>query len=206
MRIAVVGTGNIGSTLGTAFAAAGHDVVFGSRGPSRDEAAAGPSATSARVADIAESLDGAEVVVLALPGGAVADFVRDHGEHLAGVLVVDAANSIGAGGPAHHHDLVTSAAPTARYARAFNTLGFENMQNPRFGSERADMFFSCEAQDEPVVESLIEAVGLRPVYVGAGQHDVVDGLLRLWFALSVGQRRGRRLAFRMLTDADAPAT
>jgi predicted dinucleotide-binding enzyme len=203
MRIAVIGTGNIGSTLGNAFASAGHDVVFGSRDPSRDEAGAG---TGARVADIGDALAGAEVAVLAVPGGAVADLVRDHRERLAGLLVVDAANSIGSGGPAHHHDLVLSAVPTARYARAFNTLGFENMQNPTFGTERADMFFSCDEQDQPVVESLVAAVGLRPVYVGAGQHDVVDGLLRLWFALSMGQRLGRRLAFRMLTDADSTAT
>ena len=66
----------------------------------------------------------------------------------------------------------------------------------------ADLVFSCDAADRPVVERLITAVGLRTGYFGEGQHEVVDGVLRLWFALAVGQRRGRRLAFRVLDSAD----
>jgi hypothetical protein len=49
------------------------------------------------------------------------------------------------------------------------------------------------------MEELIQAVGLRPMYLGDGQQDVVDGVLRLWFALAVGQGHGRELAFRTLT-------
>ena len=60
------------------------------------------------------------------------------------------------------------------------------------------MFFSSPAGDRATVAELVEAVGLRPVYVGEGQHEVVDGVLRLWFALAVGQQRGRRLAFKLL--------
>ena len=50
------------------------------------------------------------------------------------------------------------------------------------------------------MESLITAVGLRPVWVGDGTHgaDLLDGLTRLWFALAINQGRGRHLAFRML--------
>jgi predicted dinucleotide-binding enzyme len=39
MRIAVIGTGNLGGTLGRAFAGAGHQVTFGSRHPDDDQAA-----------------------------------------------------------------------------------------------------------------------------------------------------------------------
>jgi 8-hydroxy-5-deazaflavin:NADPH oxidoreductase len=34
--------------------------------------------------------------------------------------------------------------------------------------------------------------------VGDGVQDVVDGALRLWFALAIGQKRGRGLAFKVL--------
>ena len=94
------------------------------------------------------------------------------------------------------------AVPTARYARAFNPVGWENFAEPRFGDTAADLFFSADEADRPLVEALIEAVGLRPAYVGANQQDVVDGVLQLWFALAVGQHRGRRLAFRVLDASD----
>jgi hypothetical protein len=90
--------------------------------------------------------------------------------------------------------------PTARYARAFNSLGFENLVQPRFGGTVADFFFSSSDRDRPVVETLIAAVGGRPVFVGEGRQDVIDGILPLWFALAIGQGRGRHLAFRVLDD------
>jgi predicted dinucleotide-binding enzyme len=147
----------------------------------------------------AETLAGADVVVLALPARAVPAFAEEHAGALAGPLVVDAANDLGGDGPANHHDVLAAAVPGIRYARAFNSLGWENFAEPRFGDVQADLFFSSAEADRPVVEALIEAVGLRPAFVGEGQQDVVDGVLRLWFALAVGQGRGRHLAFRVLS-------
>ncbi|HTP16010.1 MAG TPA: NAD(P)-binding domain-containing protein [Streptosporangiaceae bacterium] len=193
MRVAVIGTGNIGGTLGRAFAGAGHDVVFGARSP--DDAARGGAA---QVADVAAALDGADAVVLAVPGPAVDGLLDEHATALAGRLVLDAANRIGGGTPANSHDAITAKVPGVRYARVFNSLGFENLADPQFGATRADMFFSAPQADRAAVEELIAAVGLRPVYLGEGQQDVVDGVLRLWFTLVMGQGHSRHLAFRML--------
>ena len=196
LSIAVAGTGNIGGTLGRAFARAGHTVVFASRHPEEDP---GVGDTDARVAPVPEALAGADVVVLAVPGSAVPEFVREHADALAGTLLIDAANNIGGDGPADNHDVIAAVVPDARYARAFNSLGWENFAEPRFDGLEADLFFSSTEADRPVVEALIEAVGLRPMFVGEDQHEVVDGVLRLWFALAVAQHRGRHLAFRVLT-------
>jgi hypothetical protein len=39
------------------------------------------------------------------------------------------------------------------------------------------------------------------MYIGGiEQADVLDGVLKLWFALSGGQKLGRHLAFKVLTD------
>src|SRR4051812_36558242 len=196
--IAVLGAGNIGGTLGRAFARAGHTVTFGVRDPAASADAAGNS--GAGVTEVAEALTGAEVVVLAVPGGSVGALVGEHAAALAGTLIIDAANNFGGSGPADSHDVVLAAVPTARYARAFNSIGWENLADPRFGDTAADLFFSCAEDDRALVGALIEAVGLRPAYVGPDQHEVVDGALRLWFALAIGQGRGRHLAFRVLDD------
>ena len=191
LTIAVIGTGNIGGTLGRAFAGAGHTVVLGSRHPA--------DGADPREVPVAEALTGADVVVLALPAAVVPAFAQEHAAALAGPLVVDAANNLG-GGSANHHEVLTSAVPGLRYARAFNTLGWENFAEPRYGDTERDLFFSSSDADRALVETLVEAVGLRPMYLGEGQQEVVDGVLRLWFALAIGQKRGRHLAFRVLDD------
>jgi 8-hydroxy-5-deazaflavin:NADPH oxidoreductase len=191
MDIAVIGTGFIGGILGRALAAAGHQVTFGSRKPDDEQVASG---TTARVASIREALSGAEVVILALPAAAVAGLAADHGDALAGKLVIDATNQMGQ--PVANSR--SSLPGTVRYARAFNTVGGENMADPVFPDGQADMFFSAPKADKPALEAIIEGVGLRPVYVGADQESLIDALFQLWIALAAGQGRGRRLAFRLL--------
>jgi predicted dinucleotide-binding enzyme len=191
MEIAVVGTGFIGGVLGRALAGAGHDVTFASRHPEDDDAAAG---SGARVASVHDALGGAEIIVLALPAVAVSDFVAGNGEALAGKLVIDTTNSMGE--PVAN---ARGALPgSVRYARAFNTLGGENTAEPIFGDVQADMFFSAPENDRSTVEAVISGVGLRPVFVGEDQEQLVDGLFRLWVALALTQGRGRRIAFKLL--------
>ena len=88
--------------------------------------------------------------------------------------------------------------PGTRYARAFNTYGGENMANPVFDEGVADMFFSSEEGDRSIVETVIRDVGLRPIYVGPNEEELIDSVFRLWIALAVKQGRGRRLALRLL--------
>jgi predicted dinucleotide-binding enzyme len=192
MRIAVIGTGNIGGTLGRALAGAGHEVTMGSRNPGDGTPDLPPTA------DIASALEGAEVILLAIPARSVSDFLASHASDVDGKLLVDATNNIG-GGSANAAAAVAEAAPQARYVRAFNTLGWENFANPTFDGVAADLFFSGPAAERETVEQLISDVGLRPAYLGPEKHDLVDSLLPLWFTLS--QLRGtRHLALRILTD------
>src|SRR4051794_15027530 len=149
MKIAVVGTGFIGGILGRALAGAGHDVTFGSRHPDDREVAGD---TSAQVAAIGAALTGAEVVVLAVPGAAVADLTAQHADAFAGALVIDATNRMGE--PVSNSRAELPA--TVRYARAFNTLGGENMAQPVFASGPADLFFSGPEGDRATIESVIE--------------------------------------------------
>lgn len=191
MEIAVVGTGFIGGILGRPLAQSGHSVRFGSRHPEDDEVAMD---TGASVVSVADALRNAEVIVLALPGAGVAELAAEHGPALAGKLVIDAANRMGE--PVSNSRAALPA--DVRYARAFNTVGGENMADPVFPDGTADMFFSAPEPDRGTVEEVIQGVGLRPVYVGADREDLLDALFQLWIALAIGQGRGRRLALRLL--------
>lgn len=197
MEIAVIGTGRIGTAVGTALARSGHQVTFGTRQPA-DGAAAGES-LGATVADIAGAIGGAMVVIVAIPAAAVDEFAAANGAALAGKLVIDATNRMGAD-VNNSQAAYTEHAPGARYARSFNCLGLEVLLEPMFDGVAADMFFACEAPDRATVEEVVAGVGLRPVYVGA-DPGIVDGVFRLWIALAIGQGRGRHLGFRTLERA-----
>ena len=194
MRIGIIGAGNIGGTLGAALGRAGHDVTVGVRSP------AGRQVDAAAVAAIADAVSGAEVVILALPGGAVEAFLRDHGAELDGVVVIDAANSIGGGGPLHHADAFAQHAPGALMVRAFNNLGWENFAEPAFDGERADHYWcGPEGRASEAAAQVITDVGLRPIRVGGPEQiDVVDSVLPLWFALMRAHGHRRHLAFKTL--------
>jgi 8-hydroxy-5-deazaflavin:NADPH oxidoreductase len=189
MRIAVIGTGHIGGTLGAKWQAAGHDVVYGGR----SAGAAGPG--GAPVVTIADALSGADVVAFAVPGPAVADIAAANAAALDGKIVIDATNRMGQA-EANNHAAIKSAAPGAHYARAFNSLGWENFADPPPG---ANLFFAADQDARPVAEELISAVGLEPAFVGdASAVAAVDGVGSLWFALVRQSGGNRRIAFRVV--------
>ena len=185
MKIAVIGTGKIGGTLGQRWQAAGHEVVYGSR------AGSGTGPGGAPVMAVGDALNAAEVVLLAVPGGAAAEIAAANGAALAGKVVIDATNNIGQ--PAvNSQAAIAAAAPDARYVRAFNTLGWENFADPPPG---AALFFAADPGARPAAEELITAVGLEPVFAGdPGASGTVDALLPLWFAMVKHNGGNRRVA------------
>ncbi|MBI2468125.1 MAG: NAD(P)-binding domain-containing protein, partial [Candidatus Rokubacteria bacterium] len=95
MKIAIIGAGNVGGTLGTAWAAKGHDVVFGVRDPREAKVQELLRATGgkARAASVREAAAAAELVLLATPWGAAQDALRAAGD-LKGKILVDATNPL----------------------------------------------------------------------------------------------------------------
>jgi len=191
MRIAVIGKGNIGGSLGSRWLAAGYDVVYGAR----DGSGEGPG--GAPVRGIGDALKDADVVVLAVPGQVVADVVTEHGTALAGKTVIDAVNRIGTP-EFDSRALIADAAPQARYVRAFNSLGWENFADPMPGT---NLFFAADPDARATAEELINAVGLEPAFLGdATATATVDGLLPLWFALVQHNGGNRRVALRIIAE------
>jgi predicted dinucleotide-binding enzyme len=195
MKIAVIGTGHIGGTLGAKWQAAGHEVTYGSRqaeGQAGGEGQTGPGGAPLRA--IGDALAGAEVVVFAVPGGAVAEVAAGNGKALGGKVVVDATNRMGAD-RTDNLDTITGAAPDAKYVRAFNIYGWENFADPQPGTT---LFFAADPAARAVTEELVRAAGLEPAYVGGTDATAtVNGVAALWFAL-MRERGERRLALKLL--------
>jgi hypothetical protein len=204
MRIGIIGTGNIGGTLGRRWAAQ-HEVVFGTRKPEDAEVRAlvAAAGATARAAAVREAAAFGDVVAFATPWAATLDIVRSAGD-LAGKVVVDCTNPVGAGlrhalpeGSAA--EAIAAAAKGARVVKAFNTAGFEVYADPRFGTEAAGLFLcGDDAAAKETVSGLARELGLQPVDCGKlVQARRLEELALLWISLGV-QGQGRAHAFRLL--------
>src|SRR4051812_37232881 len=96
MKIGIIGSGNVGGTLGTRWAQKGHSVVFSSRNPQSAEmrrlvAEAGRTASASATAEAAQSSD---VVLLATPWGGTRSAVEAVAQQLAGKVLIDATNPL----------------------------------------------------------------------------------------------------------------
>jgi hypothetical protein len=174
--------------------------MFGVRSVDNPEAQALAQELSAAVGTPDAAIAFGEAVVFAIPGNAMEETLVTHGPALAGKIAIDAANRMG-GGPMNSAAAFAAHAPQAQVYRAFNSLGWENFENPIFGDIQADLFYCGPAgAGQIAVEGLIRDVGLRPIRVGdIDQAGLVDTVGSLWFALAFGRGMGRQLAFKVLT-------
>lgn len=202
VKIAVLGAGNIGGTLGRKWAAVGHQVAFGVRDPDSEKARKlrDELGNKVSVGTIDQALaTNPDVVLLAIPGASMEATIAQYAPQLDGKIIIDAANNMGSN-TRNSFAALQQYTPNARIYRAFNIYGWENFANPNHDGGPADLFYcGTEGDARGTVEQLISDIGLRPAYLGGvDQVGVVDSLLGLWFGLAVGQKRGRYLAFKIL--------
>jgi NADPH-dependent F420 reductase len=172
VRIAVIGTGAVGSGVAAAAAKAGHEVVLASRHAEHAAAVAGQ--TGARAAETAEAAaDGADMVVLAVPSLAVASVCDQIRRHVAGRIIVDPTNPL-------EPDLsgvleatlsvaeeIAVLLPGASVVKAFNTVLGRRLTEPVVDGVRLDGFYAGDdARAKAAVAELVAAMGFRPLDVG----------------------------------------
>jgi hypothetical protein len=163
MKIAVLGAGRVGSTIGRLWHAAGHDVTFTARRATRPRALAAELGDRAHAASVADAVAGAEVVLVAVPGPVVTDVLQAAGP-LDGLIVIDAANSFG------QHQLslrsLADAFPRARWVRAFNSLSVGVMADDNHREPPWVLFLSGDQEAKPAAAQLIRDAGFDPVDLG----------------------------------------
>ncbi|MEZ4630823.1 MAG: NAD(P)-binding domain-containing protein [Deinococcales bacterium] len=147
MKIAVVGAGNIGSTLGQRWLEQGHSVHFAVRDLSAEKVQTLKNKlhenklNKAMVSVIQEALPDAEVILLAVPGKAVKDLIETLHPKLDDKIIIDASNNLAAD-VMHNFDRLRQLAPKAKLYQAFNSLGWENFANPSLMGQPIDHFYA----------------------------------------------------------------
>jgi len=168
MKIAVLGAGAVGSTIGRIWHAAGHDVTFAARHAARPRALAAELGERAHAASVAGAVAGAEVVLVAGPALAGIDALQAAGQ-LDGRIVIDAANSLERGVFGQQQLSLRSLAgafPRARWVRAFNSLNVNVMAGDNHREPPWVLFLSGDQQAKPAAARLIRDAGFDPVDLG----------------------------------------
>ena len=178
MKIAVIGAGRVGSTVGRLWHAAGHDVTFTARHATRPQVLAAELGERGHAASVADAVAAAEVVLVAVPGPAVTDVLQAAGP-IDGRVMIDAANSFG-------QEQVTlrslaDAFPRARWVRAFNSLSASIMADDNHRKPPWVLFLSGDEEAKPVVAQLIRDAGFDPFDLGGiGDSRLQDPDSALW--------------------------
>lgn len=196
MKIAVLGSGNVGTALGDGWSAKGHKVVYGSRSPAKE------TGSKRNFASIADAIAQSEVVVLAVPWDAVQEVVSKN--NLSGKTVIDCTNPIGrgmelaVGCTTSAGEIVAGLAKSARVVKAFNTTGFHNMQNTQYGATRLTMFYAGDDDGaKQTVKQLIADIGFSPADAGPMKNArYLEPMAMLWINLYM--KMGHDIAFQLL--------
>ncbi|MCC6400092.1 MAG: NAD(P)-binding domain-containing protein [Flavobacteriales bacterium] len=199
MTITIIGAGNIGGTLAEKWKAAGHDILIGARNPNDAETLTWAQGIGARVMTITEAVQASESVLIATPGKVVVELATSLGDAVKGKLVMDATNMAGPLGTAPGFEALRKAGADA--VKVFNCTGWENLADPRYGDELADMFMAGGSADAKArVRELVKAVGFAACYDMGGDDKVpiLEGFALVWIDLAIFQKMGRGIAFKLM--------
>eukprot|EP00605_Chrysophyceae_sp_TOSAG23-4_P000226 GSChrysophyteH1.ASY1.ANO1.263.1 assembled CDS len=197
LKIAIVGTGSVGSSLGGNLLKAGHTVVFGARDPSSEKTqAAVAKLPGATVLSVTEAVAGAEAVILAVPGMRTQEqynaCAASLGAGAEGKVVIDATNPLTAfpelavlwDGNTSGGEMCAAALPKSAVFKAFNTTGAENMRDPTGQTGALHMLFAGDKTKVDTAAAVISGVGFTPKYVGPIRYARnLESIAELWIHL-----------------------
>ncbi|HEV2319052.1 MAG TPA: NADPH-dependent F420 reductase [Verrucomicrobiae bacterium] len=212
MKIAIIGAGNVGGTIGTAWAGKGHQVVFATRNVNDEKIKRliSDCKGKAAAASIPDAVAQSDVVLLATPWQAAQQALQAAG-NLSGKILVDAVNPLESSAAFLEKGLLvghtTSAgeqiaqwAKGAKVVKAFNTIGAQNMSHPKFGGQSATMFICGDDADaKKAVKQLSDELGFETVDAGALKTArLLEPLAMLWIHLALGMKFGPNFGFKLI--------
>lgn len=208
MKIAVIGSGNVGGTLGKGWAKRGHEVVFGVRKPTDQKLAQLLAATGGKAgaASVRDAAAGAEIVALTVPWDAAQEALKSAG-NLRGKILLDCTNplkpdlsGLALGYSTSGGEQVAAWAPGARVVKIFNTTGFENMETPVYPEGAAMMLYCGDDVDaKKAAAQLAMDLGFEAYDAGRlAEARLLEPLALAWIHLAVFQKMGTGFAFRLM--------
>ena len=196
MKVGIIGTGNVGTALATAFVEAGHDVALTARDAEKTGAVAGLVGAST-AATTQELVRDADIVVLAVPWSSVEGIAREIAPISSGKIVIDVTNPAKPDWSGPRFDGTSSGAeelagwlPDAHVVKAFNTITSARMSRPVVDGVVMDAFAAGDdAAAKGSVGKLASSIGFNPIDAGpAPAARYLEALA--WLNISLNMANG----------------
>ena len=176
IKIGIIGSGNLGGTVGTLWVKSGHPVLFSSRHPEQLKKLVDGLGPLARAGTVREAFAFGDIIFIAVPYGAYPQIGKDYAQELKGKIVIDAGNAV----PGRDGEITKEANEKgigltsakylagARIVRAFNTLNYRrlpiiaNRPEGRIGIPMA----GDDQEALAIASSLVRDAGFDPVIIG----------------------------------------
>lgn len=203
MKIAVIGTGNVGGALAKGWAKAGHEVLLGVR-DKQDSKVMELASFHEKISihSVQEAAQTAETILVAAVPQATKNIAETMG-NVEGKIIIDAMNSIGKKPEpfSNTFDALKAWTNSADVVKCFNTTGFENMFDPIYDGEGVDMFVAGSSdKGKSVASQLAKDLGFNDCldFGGDDKAALLEQFALCWINLAIMQGQGRGMAFKVL--------
>lgn len=203
MNIAVIGSGNIGSTLAGKWKEKGHRVLVGVRNPETTKGKEKLLAANIPVLNIEDAVRQSDILLLATPAMAAVEVAKALGD-TTGKIILDAANIVMGRGPQGFPNVaeaILANTATRDVVKCFNTTGFNNMLNPQYQGTPIDLFMAGDSvKGKEIARQLALDAGFAECYdVGGNTHfTLMEQFAFFWINLAMFQGQGREIGFKLL--------
>jgi hypothetical protein len=205
MRVAIIGTGNVGSAIARGLKGRGHDVCLGARAPQAADVAALASETGATAMSPAAAASAGDVVILALPWRVAESAVKALGP-LTGKIVIDCMNPLGMVGGAlgltvghttSGGEIVAGWLPGAHVVKTLNQVGAEIMAQNDHLPHRPVMFMAGDdSAAKARVTALLTDLGFEALDAGdITKARLLEPFAMVWINQALFRGKGRTWAF-----------
>ncbi len=204
MKIAIIGSGNVGGTLAQKWVQAGHTVLVGAQFPlSEKNLQLATKIGEGRFTNIASAVKQSDIILLATPAPWGWSVAPSRG-HTTGKIIIDAMNIVMGRGPAgfsNTADAILANTAIADVVKCFNTTGFNNMQNPNYDGVALDLFVAGDSEKgKSAAVQLAKAAGFAECYDIGGNDKIglMEQFAWFWINLAMFQGQGREIGFKLL--------
>jgi len=206
MKITIIGTGRLGSTLGKIWAEKGHLIMFGSQDPQKAIKLANSIGFNATGGTYEQASKFGEIIILAVPWSGVKETIKKAGD-LEGKIIVDSTTSAAPSlGGLSTEPTPSAAEKVAKWAvgakviKTVHTIGVESLTKLQFGTQQASLFVCGDDLD---AKSKLKQLGqdLSFEVIDAGpltNARLIEPLAILWIELAYNQGMGTDIAFKLL--------
>lgn len=203
MKIAIIGTGNVGGALATRWSLSNHQILLGVKDQNQFKGKHLLTNSQTTLHSIHEAVSMAEVVVLATPAMYAIEVAASLG-NTTGKIIIDTMNVVKGRGPqgfTNTADAILANTNSQDIVKCFNTTGFNNMLNPQYGNIAIDMFMAGDSvSGKKLAHKLSLDAGFAECYdIGGNEHfELLEKFAFFWINLAMMRGYSREIAFKLL--------